>query len=249
MPPLKLRTIINMPEWSYCLGLLRNARGILLRDAESFHEAATALEDIGKTLSGNIRNGLSSYRPVLMDLLEIAGRDDLDETSRLFKVVCDARNMAVHEGAWARHLSSRLIDLLLILEEAIMTIMKLAEDVMVRGPIIAESWHMVTQVRREMLANSFSCLPVFHGEGWHILTDLAVMRFLGSYEGRKERSTWKISKVIQENPSILEPAVDCSPKDTIDQLRAKMTSLSLLVIDKNEDEPRLLGIITAFDLL
>ncbi len=119
-------------EWSDCLGRLRDARALVLRDAESFHGAAMALERVGQLLCGQVRNGLGAYGGELLELARTAEGIEPPEVARLFDIVRDARNMAVHEGAWARHLNSRLVDLFLILEQAIMDKMQCAQDIMVR---------------------------------------------------------------------------------------------------------------------
>jgi len=40
------------------------------------------------------------------------------ESRKLFEAVLEARNMAVHEGAWIRNRSDQLVELFLLLEEA-----------------------------------------------------------------------------------------------------------------------------------
>ena len=56
---------INRKKRAHCLGLLRDARALVLRDAESFHEATTLLEQIGQIDGGAIRIGLGSYKDTL----------------------------------------------------------------------------------------------------------------------------------------------------------------------------------------
>jgi hypothetical protein len=58
-------------------------------------------------------------------LAKQANQQDEESNRRLFNVVREARNKAVHDGAYARHLNGRLVDLLLLLEEAIMTNMQI----------------------------------------------------------------------------------------------------------------------------
>lgn len=162
MSSCKIRKNVNSDEWPYYLFLCREARALILKDAESFHEAAIALEQIGRMLMGRIANGLGGYKDVLLELMTEAGKNNITENERLFDVIKDARNMSVHEGAIARHLSTRLSDIFLIIEEAIMMKVLRVGDIMVRNPVVAESWQMISQARREMLSNSFSCLPIFH---------------------------------------------------------------------------------------
>lgn len=239
-------------EWSDCFSRLRDARALVLRDAESFHEAAMALERVGQVLCGQGRNGLGAYRGELLELARTAEGAELPEVARLFDTVRDARNMAVHEGAWARHLSSRLVDFFLILEQAIMKKMKCAEDIMVRQPIVAETWHMIAHVRQTMLANSFSNVPVLIDNRWHIITDLMIMRFLrGAPDGKekKARLSSQLEASIRKGEIVPIVARCFLPETKLDDLISAMDVGPALVTDGNSSAPRLLGILTSFDLL
>ncbi len=237
----------------YCLALLRAARSLILRDAESFHEAATVLETIAKIAGGKIEKVMVKYDNQLLKICLESGRSTEVRAKRLLGVVREARNMAVHEGAWARHLSSRLIDLFLILEEAIMKNLQFVEDIMVRNPVVVESWHMVAQVRREMLANSFSCLPIYHRQKWLVITDSEVMRYLHcdrSSRGELDRRLEKnIGNAIDGNQIKTISAKRCSPSELIPNLLGKIKNGPILVIEKIKNKPLLVGIVTPFDLL
>ena len=243
---------VSLNEWVDGLSQLRDARALILRDAESFYTAATTLEYIGQILSGQIRTGLGSYESELLTLASSTGRHERAEVARLFKVVRESRNMAVHEGAWARHLNSRLIDLFLILEEAIMAKMTRVEDIMVRSPVAVEPWQMVAHARKTMLANSFSCLPIFSCDKWQLLCDTSVMRFLRAAANDKEhrkRLATQLDSAIADKSVVLVPADCCPPHATVDKLLKIMTSLPVLVVQEVDGKPRLAGIVTPFDLL
>ena len=247
----KIRENISINEWSYCLILSRNGRALILRDSESFHEAVTMLEQIGKALSGKIRNGLGGYMDVLLELMGMSGSDTTDENERLLNVVKEARNMAVHEGSFARHLSSRLIDLFLILEEAIMTKLEHVEDIMVRNPTVVEGWQMVANARREMLANSFTFLPILHDGKWQLIADFEVMHFLRSSSdlSKNDRLSMSLGTSINKKSIHLIPVRTCNPSDTISDLTKIIENLPVLVIKEFDGEKKLLGIVTPFDLL
>lgn len=239
-------------EWSDCLSRLRDARALVLRDAESFHEAVTVLERIGQVVSGQVRGGLNDYKGALLELALPGEKAESTEVARLFETVREARNMAVHEGAWARHLSSRLVDFFLILEQAIMKKMKCAEDIMVRQPIVAETWHMIAHVRLTMLANSFSNVPVLIDNRWHIITDLMIMRFLrGAPDGKekKARLSSQLEASIRKGEIVPIVARCFLPETKLDDLISAMDVGPALVTDGNSSAPRLLGILTSFDLL
>ena len=245
---------LSMAQRVEILSRLRDARAKVLRDAESFREASTVLEFIGQIVRGKIGNGLKCYENAVLSVIQITAASHVEEAKKLFDVVREARNMAVHEGAWARHLNTRLVDLFLILEEAIMAQMKLAEDLMVRNPVTAEPWHLVSHVRSAMLANSFSAIPIYHAGKWRILTDRIILnlnyRATNAEEKRKVLAT-RIEKAISENWIEPEEALQCEPKKPIIMLVHRINHLPVLVIDTNATsaDNGLRGIITAFDLL
>jgi len=244
--------IVWRPVWAECLARLRDARALILRDAESFHHAALSLEYVGQILCGGVRSGLGRYENELVGLAASTGVCDPDATRRLFHVVREARNMAVHDGAWARHVNTRLVDFILMLEGAIISKMRIAEDIMVRGPIVAESWHMVAHIRRAMLANSFSCLPiVWHGK-WELVCDNSLVPFLhGAANGddHKRRLGMHIGAAVEAGDVELISAVCLPPTATIEMLVGQMRNFPLLITQEIDGQQRLLGLITSFDLL
>ncbi len=72
----------------YYLALLRDARSLILRDAESFHEAATVLETIGKIAGGKLRRGLGEYKEELLEICLGSGPSARTRAARLIDVVC-----------------------------------------------------------------------------------------------------------------------------------------------------------------
>ena len=233
------------------LSKLRDARALILRDAESFHEAATVLEQLGQVIGRKMKNGLAEYENEIVELVMPASKEPEESVRRLFTIVREARNKAVHEGAYARHLNSRLVDLLLIIEEAIMANMERVEELMVRNPIVAEPWHLVGHVRRTMLANSFSNLPYYHqcdvNGKWLILRDTAIIR-VARTRGKPGLSM-PIAEAVSDDILETAQATTCNPETLIDDLLSKIDRDPVLVVQQIDSEERLLGIITAFDLL
>lgn len=248
----RIRTNISDAEWGDCLTRLRDARALILRDSESFHEAAMTLERVGQVLSGKVRNGLGAYEPELLELAISLKDQESCEVARLFETVREARNMAVHEGAWARHLSSRLINLILILEQALTSKMKLVKDIMAQTPVVAEDWHLIAHVRQTMLANSFSSLPVLQMKRWHIVSDFMVVRYLRSAATREERNL-RLSTSLGTaigNGAIVPVAAMCVPADTkLTELNSAIDQNVILITEETPAAPRLLGILSPFDLL
>ena len=238
------------------LNRLRGARALVLRDSESFGEASTVLEHIGQVVAGKIGNGLKDYETSIVSLATEADGTATDSVKRLFNVVREARNKAIHDGAYARHLTSRLMDLLLILEEAIMINMDRVEDLMVRNPVSAEPWHPVSHVRKMMLSNSFSCIPIHetkHGKGrWMLILDSTLMHWIRSEPDRKKqkvRLALPVGEAIAKHALVVKGAICCSRETPIAEIIPRMNDRPTLVTEKILGEERLLGILTAFDLL
>lgn len=258
---------IEIEKLRHSLTLLRDARALVLRDAESFHEASTVLEHIGQILCGEVKDGLSHYKDSLIQLALEEGHVTKDQVSRLFKVILNSRNSAVHDGAWARHVSVKLIDLLLILEGGVLNKMEavnskneqptlLVEDIMVRSPVIAEDWQMVAHVRREMLGNSFSNLPILWNGVWHVITDNALMQFLRSsadYKECRSRRNKLIGNVISSevNSSAVKVlrAETCSDQAPISEAVGKLKAAPVVLVLHEGCQNHLVGILSAFDLL
>jgi hypothetical protein len=161
--------------------------------------------------------------------------------------------MAVHGGAWVRHHTSRLVDLFLLLEHAIVSRMEFIEQVMVRAPLEAKAWHLVGHARNHMLSNAFSALPILlpaNSAQWMLLYDEAIVHMV-SGKGRAERDellSKTIESAIASGELRLRKAQTCRPRDSIAEI-AKRTMWPQLVVDENLGFDRLLGIVTPFDLL
>ena len=255
-PGLLADDTIRRAQCIEILSQARDARALILRDTESFHTASTALERIGQILGGTVKNGLGRYKENILALISEAAVQDDDEAARLFEVVREARNSAVHDGAWARHLSSRLVDLFLILETAIKSKMKLIEDLMVRSVAISESWHLIADARRTMVENSFTCLPILSSSDgrmqWRLVMDFAIVKFIyqaAAGSERKARISTRLASAIADHGLDAPAAICCHPKMLVEELPSHMNHQPVLVTINGERDSRLLGIITPFDLL
>ena len=158
-----------------------------------------AVERLGSYLSKEElgdkgRSGdLGKYKTKIEELVERPGtaeppdkcRASLTPFSTLYDLVRDARNDAVHQGAFARHLTRHAIELAIILEDALSSYMYRATDFMALNPVCAELWQPVGFIRQQMLANSYSYLPVRDDdENWSVVSDSAIAIFLGSEGGK-----------------------------------------------------------------
>jgi CBS domain-containing protein len=238
------------------LARLRVARALVLRDGESFSEASTVLEHIGQVIGAKIGSGLKDYEGAIVGLAKEVAHIEEDSVRRLFNVVREARNKAVHDGAYARHLNGRLVDLLLILEEATMANMDRVDDLMVRNPVFAEPWHLVSHVRKMILTNSFTCIPIYQshaGKGrWVLIRESALMQWIRSEPNKKkqkDRLALPVSDAIAKHALAVKGAICCSRDASLAEVLSRMNDDPTLVTEKIQGEERLLGIITAFDLL
>jgi hypothetical protein len=138
---------------------LRSARLAALGDAEAFDGIIHVVERIGSYLSkerlGDLgRDGsLYKYSKELMDLASNSGMAMetpeqfsvlLTPFGRLYDLVTVARNDALHQGAFARHLTGHVIELAITLEDALSNHLDpVVTDFMVRNPVCAEPWQPV----------------------------------------------------------------------------------------------------------
>ena len=151
---------------------LRQARAFALRDAEGFQAVLFAIERLGVKLEGRVGTP-SEYKTELRKLstespLARPAASGARRFGKLFEGVRQGRNDVMHQGAFARHLTQSSVDLALILEDALMSKSARVEDFMVRSPERAFSWQPLAEIRRTMLLNSFSYLPVKIEDEWKL---------------------------------------------------------------------------------
>jgi predicted transcriptional regulator len=249
----RVMSTLTRREGIEILERLRDARALILRDAEAFQRATLTLEHIAQIAGANVGLSLGRCKDAILSILE--SRDEFDNAEKLFQTVLNARNMAVHDGAWVRHVNTRLVDLFLVLEAAILSQMETVGDIMVRTPVIAEPWHRVGHARKAMLSQSFSALPILSGaerqKEWKLLTDEAIVAITRS-EGdgvRKKRLSLTISEAVEQADLQLQTASICSPEESVSNLLRNNPTWPVLVIEQIGNEKRLVGLLTPFDLL
>ena len=230
------------------LGKCREARALVLSDSESFDAACRSLEYVGQVVHEAVGNGLGAYEKGIIWLALSSGHPE-DEIARLFRVIREARNKAVHDGAWARHLSSRLIDLLLIIEEALVKDLTEVRDLMVRNPVVAKHWHLLSHVRKTMLENSFSYLPAAKENGeWVLISDHELMRLIRRRGGGTKPISQMVSSALGRGDLNSQEPEMCVQGELIRDVFERVDSRPMLVFG-GPDDKHLVGILTAFDLL
>ena len=118
----------------------------------------------------------------------------------LYSSLHSARNDAMHSGAYARHAAVAAVELCIHLEEALMAGPQLptkVADYMVKAPVSVEPWQPVAHARQLMLTNSFSFLPV-HLNGWKLLSELSVARFLRKHPDRQAALAMRIDLAFDQ---------------------------------------------------
>lgn len=252
---------LDRKERLYFRDSLRAARASVLRDSENFMEIPLVLERLG-SFSAPSESGLYAYQT---DISTIAGDSPLATTlpkafpqyHRPFDILYDlvriARNELVHEGAHARQLTHRAVELALILEDALMREASKAADFMVPDPEEAHPWEPLSFLRQKMLLNSFTFLPTQwpgdDGSSWRLVSDAALAEFLQGGNGRNERQrrmSTRLETAVRDESVELEEARTCRPDDPVDELVQGVDHRPWLVVD---DSGTLVGIVSAYDLL
>jgi len=169
----------------------------------------------------------------------------------LYDLVKDARNYALHQGACARYLTGHAIELALVLEDALRRSLDapVVGDYMVRHPVCAELWQPLSFIRQQMLANSFSYLPVKSDAGvWCLVSDLDIATYLGT--DATERKP-RLAQSLRAAHIPLQATTPCTIDIPLEEalLRLSKEKRPLLVCRQDQDEQVLIGIVTAFDLL
>ncbi len=241
---------------------LREARFKAQKDAEDFEEIVFVLERIGSFLLGSIA-GLGRYaRSIVAVTCDSALSSDVPDAwrdlhtpfAKLYDLVRQARNDAMHEGAAARHATTHAIELSLVLENALMNGYDKVGDFMVRNPVCAEMWQPLSFIRQTMLVNSFSWLPVkTRGDfrsAWQLVSDNQVAQYLRLRSNgvpSRDLLVQQLEEAMKLDGIKLIQARMCRATDAVKTLLGGWDGQPVLVTREKADE--LLGILTPHDLL
>ena len=195
--------ILNEEQKEFYRDQLRSARYAALAD-EGFQAVIHALESIGRQIMGKALSfglykgetlSLWRYKDPLSCLahdsplaIEVPSKWRAYHTEflSLYDELKDARNDAVHQGAYARILTDHAVDLTIILEDALMSKCSKVSQFMVRDVVEAKLWQPVSYARQQMLKHSFSYLPIWfeNEEKWKLISDYSVAKYLPSVFSR-----------------------------------------------------------------
>lgn len=244
----------------YFRDMFRDARAAALADAEGFQQVLFAVERLGSFLYGR-QGSLGTYErrilaflaenDAIADVQSITGRHG--HTATLYRLVREARNSALHQGAFARQLTFNCVELAIAIEHALCHSMSTVGDYAVHHPVCAATWHPVSFVRQTMLANSFSYLPIDVGEAtaptWKLVSDLALASYLrkpGSPTTKTRLQKTLGELVTAAEIELLEPLV-CPPDADVFHALTQCRGLPIIVV--TPDTAGLVGLATPFDLV
>jgi len=261
------RRPLNRETAMFFANELRNARLAALGDAQDFDKIIQAVERLGSYIEPK-KNSLGGYCEALVCLSEKSSlaeevprrfRDLMTPFGELNESVRIARNDALHQGAFARHLTSHTINLAIILEDALSHCMEAqVSDFMVRNPVWAELWQPVAFIRQQMLANSYSYMPVLEEDEkltetneWSVVSDIDIARYLGPERDgriRKDCLAMTLRDAQTDGLKVKKKVTTFEKKTTLKEALDHLKDERVLLV-RGPSRGSLLGILTAFDLL
>jgi hypothetical protein len=237
---------------------LKAARARTLRNAEGFAEVVRTIERLAR-FRGATGNGMGSpsfYSAISAIASESPLSDEvphrharyIEPFAVLYESTRLGRNLSVHEGAYARNVARHAVELALILEDAMQTILTMVQHFMVRSPVCAEPWEPLSLIRNKMLVNSFSFLPfppAADGE-WQLVSDAALASYLRSGK-RKDKLKLTLEEALQDGFE-LRRTRRVEPTECVENIVGQLSEAPVIVA--TADKPgEILGVLTAFDLL
>jgi CBS domain-containing protein len=273
-----LKRLFNDPQLRFRLrARLREARSAVQADAEGFEVVVHAIESVGRALNPSGRS-LYGYANHIITLItgqrvQRSAEDESDPKvskndleTQLF-LLRNTRNDFAHEGVHARQAADLAVGLSLLLEDALSTSWTniTLRDLMVRRPVVADGSDTLREVRRVMLANAFTALPVRRLDGsgkppsspaWKLITDAWLAKqVVGCDIGCRNK---KLGARVRELYTLLPDARTCRPSMTLEELLQELHDCSLppllLVVTASDDSEKhsseeLLGVVAPSDLL
>jgi len=237
---------------------MRSSRASALADAEGFHSVIHALELLGQQYSGECRDlgfytktiaCLAAHSPLATEVPEYLPIYH-NTFGALYEELRQARNDAIHQGAYARSLTGHAVDISIILEDALMPTPSSVGNLMVRDVTELQIWHPVSYVRQIMLKQAFSYLPLFLSGKWTLIPEYEIGRYLRAIPPaeRKKRLLEEIGTVITNGKISALSAKVVTETTSIKEVLKDIGPEPILVVDKKHTNA-LVGILTASDIL
>jgi hypothetical protein len=255
----------------------RRAREAALKDAEDFDEVLFVLERFGAFLQDGI-GALGKYAPYIAVAARISPLAEVvpevwpvahTSFAAVYESVRDARNDAMHQGAYARHLTEHALELTIVLEDALMSYNHTISQFMVRTPVCACMWQPISLIRQTMLLNSYSFLPVeltpklesklqvdgpLNNHRWRLVSDCLLAQYLRndvSDNLRQKRLMTTLEKAVESDEIKLLSVRRLGACDPLGKIFENHDHLPVLVSNRCEEKSteELVGILTPFDML
>jgi hypothetical protein len=252
---------LSPSEAEFFANELRDAREAAQKDAEDFDQIIHSVELLGSFLFGRV-DSLSGYQNLICNEARNSPLADDVPTQcpefhvpveRLYELVKDARDDAMHQGAFARRLTEHSIQLSLILEDALRKGHKMSTvgEYMSRKPIFAELWQPISFLRQIMLENAFSYLPVKMEGGCYLVADLDIASYLGRATSKTDRKRRLATRLLDALSEKLVYARRCTAETSVEQALKAFDEdhRPLLIWRAESDPPEIIGILSPSDLL
>lgn len=265
-----LRNIIDKEAIIYYRDKFRAARYQALLNAENFAPLLFVLESFGTYLAricesddqslDKLKKYLKAFISDSPYLHKIPNKFPVYhcEFDFLYEFVRDTRNEFAHQGVYARQKTRFILELCLIFESKLNELQMKASNYAVSGVTTTELWQPLSLIKKEMLINSYSYLPVKTDKGWELISDYNLADYLkGSKTKRAEKESQTLKEALNEDKYGKLETVKAdvvSPSTDISKIKLSSTQ-PILVVGKAEDPEtgemieRLHGLYTGFDLL
>ena len=226
------------------------------------------IERVGQYVSGNPDTALGMAEKSMRRLVKRYARARLDDTGLpgvgwkdLYHSVRHARNDLAHTGSEAALAGTRTAALATVLMEALAKAAKenatqRMRDVMVSNPTCAQTWQTLADVRRTMLVNDYSVLPLRDGDcgaKWMSVRAEDLAGYLSTGDDFKRRET--LGEAIESCDArlLLHGVPALSEEVPIDRVWSESGLELPIVVTRRlgaeSEESEIVGIVTAFDLL
>lgn len=233
----------------------RKARDGALKDAEGYQQILFVLERMGSYLLKKTGD-LGKYKCCISKLVKencpsfVEPSDDCHiNFNRLYDMVREGRNDALHQGAVARMMTSHSVQLSMMIEDTLMAVVNSQRigDYMVRNPVCAHEWQPISFIRQIMLENSFSDIPFYREEQneWHVISDLDVAKI--HHKGKDKLAS--TLECCMKSKNITRDTTVVSPDRPVCDVLKCADEKGWPVLVKRSDCKELLGIVTPYDLM
>lgn len=181
----------------------------------------------------------------------------------LYRGVVRARNDIAHTGTEAALAGTRTTALATVLMEALGKVAmqdgtRKMKDVMVSNPTCAQKWQTLADVRRTMLVNDYTVLPLSDGncrdESWKSVRAEDLARYLEAGAHSRSGETLGSAMKNSSSASLFSLVRAFSQEDSVDKIWSGSPCRELPVVvtrrpRADSERTEIVGIVTAFDLL